>query len=57
MTNEGMYSALWDMDERFVGFLGVSSFLPTYLRIAYLAGYSSLACMLVVALVSKMSMR
>jgi hypothetical protein len=48
---------LWDADERFLGALGVSSLLPAYLRIAYLAGYSALACMLVVALVSKLSMR
>ncbi len=48
---------LWDADERFLGALGVSSLLPAYLRIAYLAGYSALACMLIVALVSKLSMR
>ena len=50
-------SALWDADERFLGALGVSALLPTYLRIAYLAGYSSLASMLVVALASKLTMR
>ena len=57
MTKEAWRSALWEIDERFVGFLGVSSLLPKYLRIAYLAGYSALAGMLVVALISKMSMR
>lgn len=48
---------LWDADSHFLGAFGLSSFLPIYLRIAYLAGYTALALMLVVALVSKLCMR
>ena len=35
----------------------MSKLLPKYLRIAYLSGYSALLCMLMVAAVSKLSMR
>jgi len=56
-TNIWQHHRLWSADERFLGALGVSAFLPTYLRIAYLAGYSALASMLLIALVSKLSMR
>jgi len=50
-------SYLWDLDERFVGLMGLSSLLPIYFRIAYLAAWCSLALMLVVALLQRLFMR
>lgn len=48
---------IWELDERFVGLLGLSAFLPLYFRIAYLASWCSLMLMLVVALMQRLFMR
>lgn len=48
---------IWELDERFVGLLGLSAFLPLYFRVAYLAAWCSLALMLVVALLQRLFMR
>jgi hypothetical protein len=48
---------IWELDERFVGLLGLSTFLPLYFRIAYLAEWCSLVLMLVVALMQRLFMR
>ena len=50
-------SYIWELDERFVGLLGLSFLLPHYFRFAYLAAWCSLALMLVVALLQRLFMR
>ena len=50
-------SYIWQLDERFLGLLGLSAFLPLYIRITYLAAWCSLALMLVVALMQRLFMR
>lgn len=48
---------IWNLDTRFVGLLGLSQFLPLYFRIAYLAAWCSLALMLAVAILQRLTMR
>jgi carnitine O-palmitoyltransferase 1 len=48
---------IWDLDTRFTGLLGLSNYLPLYFRIAYLSAWCSIALMLVVALMQRLSMR